>query len=215
MKRMPQLALILLASLPLASCERMMKNMYDQPRDQAYSANPLFEDGASMRTPPAGTQAYASGARAGSSSGRQGNEETIRGLQDDAAGTQPYPVDGQLLARGKERYGIYCLPCHSPVGDGDGRIVRRGFPAPPSYHIARLRAAPDRYIYDVISQGYGAMAPYADRIPPADRWAIVAFVRALQLSQYAKLDELPAPISARAQAALGGQPAAPLKEDEP
>lgn len=212
MIRCLHLTIILLALLPLASCERMMKNMYDQPRDKAYSTNPLFKDGASLRTPPPGTQAYASGPGAGSSSGRQGSEQIARQVQDDTARTQPYPVDQKLLVRGQERYGIYCLPCHSPIGDGDGRVVRRGFPSPPSYHIARLRNAPDRHIYDVISQGCGAMAPYGDRIPPADRWAIVAFVRALQLSQYARLDELPASISAAARKALAGSPEPREKE---
>lgn len=212
MIRCLHLTILLLALLPLASCERMMKNMYDQPRDKAYSANPLFKDGASMRTPPSGTQAYASGPDAGSSSGRKGSEQTASQVRDDSARTQPYSVDQNLLVRGQERYGIYCLPCHSPIGDGDGRVVRRGFPSPPSYHIARLRNAPDRHIYDVISQGYGAMAPYGDRIQPADRWAIVAFVRALQLSQYARLNELPASISAAARKALADSPEPKEKE---
>ncbi|MGA9420817.1 MAG: cytochrome c, partial [Rhodanobacteraceae bacterium] len=102
----------------------------------------------------------------------------------------PLPVTPQLLARGRERFDIYCAPCHSRVGDGDGMIARRGFPAPPSYHAQRLRKAPDSHFYDVISNGYGVMYPYADRVAPDDRWAIVAYIRALQVSQHAPASEL-------------------------
>lgn len=103
----------------------------------------------------------------------------------------PHPVDRALLERGRERYGIHCAPCHSPVGDGQGMIVQRGYPAPPSYHTPRLRAVSDRHIYQVISHGYGIMFAYAARIAPRDRWAIVAYVRALQLSQHAPAEWLP------------------------
>jgi mono/diheme cytochrome c family protein len=113
-----------------------------------------------------------------------------------------------LLARGRQRYEIYCLPCHSPVGDGDGPVVRRGFPHPPSYHAPRLRDAPDRHFFDVITNGYGIMHPYADRVAPPDRWAIVAYIRALQLSQHAQASQLPDALRARlpgTQDANGGQ----------
>jgi mono/diheme cytochrome c family protein len=96
----------------------------------------------------------------------------------------------ELLRRGQERYNIYCAPCHSPLGDGDGMVARRGFPHPPSYHSDRLRQAPDRHFYDVMTKGYGIMAPYADRVAPEERWAIVAYIRALQLSQYARIEDL-------------------------
>lgn len=185
-----RLMVLLLTVMALSGCERVVKNMYDQPRDKAYSANPFYADGASSRLPPAGTVAYSRGAAPDASSGRMGTAQIDR--DDEAAGAQamPYPIDKKLLVRGQERYAIYCLPCHSPSGDGDGRVVRLGFPAPPSYHIERLRNADDRHIYNVISDGYGVMAAYGDRIEPADRWAVVAFVRALQLSQYAKLSDL-------------------------
>jgi mono/diheme cytochrome c family protein len=91
----------------------------------------------------------------------------------------------ELLARGQERHRIYCAPCHSELGDGQGMIVQRGFPAPPSYHIDRLRQAPPQYFYDVITDGHGAMYSFADRVRPQDRWAIAAYIRALQLSQNA------------------------------
>jgi mono/diheme cytochrome c family protein len=129
--------------------------------------------------------AAAGGAFAGTSSGRVGAELESDRAKAEAAKTMPYPVTMQLLRRGQDRFNIYCEPCHSPIGDGDGMVARRGFPHPPSYHIDRLRAAPDRHFYDVMTQGYGVMRSYADRVAPEDRWAIVAYIRALQLSQYA------------------------------
>jgi mono/diheme cytochrome c family protein len=106
--------------------------------------------------------------------------------------TAPPPLDLALLQRGRERFDVFCSPCHGRVGDGDGMIVERGFPAPPSYHIDRLRQAPTQHFYDVITQGYGAMYSYAARVPPRDRWAIAAYIRALQASQSARLDDVPA-----------------------
>jgi mono/diheme cytochrome c family protein len=100
------------------------------------------------------------------------------------------PVTLALLARGQERYRIYCTPCHSELGDGRGMIVQRGFPPPPSYHIQRLRDAPPPHFYDVISNGYGRMYSFAARVQPADRWAIAAYIRALQLSQNANVADV-------------------------
>ena len=97
----------------------------------------------------------------------------------------------QTLARGRERYDIYCSPCHSIAGDGDGMVARRGFPHPPSYHSDKLRNAPDAHFYNVITNGYGVMYSYADRVEPRDRWAIIAYIRALQLSQNARIDDVP------------------------
>jgi mono/diheme cytochrome c family protein len=105
---------------------------------------------------------------------------------------QAPPVTPALLERGQDRYRIFCTPCHSERGDGRGMIVQRGFPPPPSYHLQRLRDAPVQHFYDVITQGYGAMYPFADRVPPADRWAIAAYIRALQRSQNATISEAPA-----------------------
>jgi len=187
----------------LAGCERARQDMYDQPRYKTFAASSLFEDGASARTPPAGTQARARGAFADSSGGRRGTQAVQADLDAARAETNPYPVDLALLRRGQDRYDIYCLPCHSPAGDGDGLVVRRGFPAPPSFHIARLRSVPDRYIYDVITHGHGVMVPYADRVEPAERWAIVAFIRALQLSQHAAAADLPTDLRARLPAQAG------------
>jgi mono/diheme cytochrome c family protein len=104
----------------------------------------------------------------------------------------PPPVTMALFERGQQRFDIYCAPCHSRVGDGNGMIVQRGFPHPPSYYEARLRQAPNQHFYDVITHGYGAMYSYADRVSPADRWAIVAYIRALQASASASVADVPA-----------------------
>ena len=191
----------LCAACALAGCEKARQDMYDQPRYKTFGAGPLFDDGASARVPPAGSQPRARGPFSGSSSGRVGEQAVRTDLAAAGAPSNPYPADLALLQRGRDRYMIYCMPCHSPAGDGDGMVVRRGFPAPPTYHQDRLRAAPDRHFYDVITNGYGVMVPYADRIEPADRWAIVAFIRALQFSQHAPVAALPPDGRARLEAA--------------
>ena len=104
----------------------------------------------------------------------------------------PPPVSMALLERGQQRFEIYCSPCHSRLGDGNGMIVQRGFPHPPSYQSDALRNAPNQLFYDVITHGYGVMYSYADRVSPADRWAIVAYIRALQASASASLSDVPA-----------------------
>jgi mono/diheme cytochrome c family protein len=182
---------ILLGCVALAGCEKAMHNMYDQPRYKPFAASPLFPDGTSARTPPPEAVPYARGSFAGTSSGQAGMEQIRREREALAARAIPYVITTELLERGRERYAIYCVPCHSPVGDGDGLVARRGFPHPPSYHSDRLRQAPDRHFFDVITRGYGIMYSYADRVEPADRWAIVAYIRALQLSQQAKAVDLP------------------------
>ncbi len=100
------------------------------------------------------------------------------------------PVTMALLERGQERFHIYCTPCHSELGDGHGMVVQRGFPPPPSYLSPALRNAPPQHFVDVITYGYGAMYSYANRVQPVDRWAIAAYIRALQLSQHATLADL-------------------------
>ncbi len=112
-------------------------------------------------------------------------------LARDEAAAHPPPVTDALLARGRERYDIYCAPCHGLSGDADGIIVHHGFPAPPSYHSAALLKAPASTFFDAITNGYGVMYSYAARISPRDRWAIVAYIRALQLSRHAKLADVP------------------------
>ncbi|MGV3652865.1 MAG: c-type cytochrome [Noviherbaspirillum sp.] len=188
---------VILYLLLLAGCERAMQDMYDQSKYKPMSESKLFADGGSARTPPPGTLPYAKGGLAATSSGRAGRDAVEQDARAMHAQANPYPVTSQLLARGQERYTIYCQPCHSPAGDGDGWIARRGFPHPPSYHIERLRAASDRHFFDVITNGYGIMYSYADRVEPPDRWAIVAYIRALQLSQHADARALPEAVRAQ------------------
>jgi len=104
----------------------------------------------------------------------------------------PFPVTAEVLQRGQQRYNIYCSPCHSEVGDGNGMIVQRGYKRPPSYHTDRLRKEPIGHFFDVITHGYGVMPDYAAQVPPEDRWAIAAYIRALQLSQDATKADVPA-----------------------
>jgi len=174
--RVPALAL----SLALAACEQRMATM---PRYDTYSASPIFPNGAAAESPVAGTVA-------------RDDDLTAR------PATLPDRVDMALLLRGQQRFDIFCAPCHSRLGDGDGMVVRRGFPRPPSFHADALRSAPDAHFYDVITHGYGAMYSYAARVPPADRWAIIAYIRALQLSQHTAAADLPE----AARAALAAQP---------
>ncbi|MBS0421385.1 MAG: cytochrome c [Proteobacteria bacterium] len=188
--RWPMRRLALVTLIALGGCEKQMQDMYDQPRYKPLAASSMFTDGGASRPPVAGTQVHARGTFSGSSSGRVGTDTAQRWYRDELATSNPYPVTLSLLKRGQDRFNIYCAPCHSPVGDGDGFIVHRGFPAPPSYHIDRLREAPDRHFFDVMTHGYGIMYPYADRVTPRDRWAIVAYIRALQLSQHAPASSL-------------------------
>ena len=155
--------------LLLAACDLSMTQQNKYGTETPAS---LWDDDSSARALPAHTVA-------------QGD------LARDAAAENPPPATPALLARGRERYGIYCAPCHGLAGDGDGIVVHRGFPAPPSYHSARLLAAPASHFFDVISHGYGVMYPYAARVDPHDRWAIAAYIRALQLSRRAKVAEVP------------------------
>ena len=141
----------------LAGCNQ---NMVQQPRYDDYEPARLFRDGKVMQAPPEGTVA--------------------RDLPQQLAEAQRPPMTLALVQRGRERYGIYCSMCHGVRGDGDGVVPSRGFPAPPSYHSQRLRAAPDSHFVDVITRGYGVMYSYADRVSPSDRWAITAYIRALQ-----------------------------------
>ena len=198
-------ALLAIAVLATSGCERVMRDMYDQPKDKPGSASPLFGDRQASRRPPPGAVVRAKGELAAFSSGRLGSAAVEADARAEAMQRLPAQPGRDMLLRGRERYAIYCMPCHSPLGDGDGRVVQRGFPAPPSYHAARLLDAPDRHFYDVISQGYGVMAPYADRVAPEDRWAIVAYIRALQLSQRTPVAALPPALRERIAA---GTPAA-------
>jgi mono/diheme cytochrome c family protein len=123
----------------------------------------------------------------------------------NAVDTFPFPISLKVLKQGQDRYMIYCVVCHDPLGTGGGKIVERGYTRPPSYHIDRLRTAPVGHFFDVITNGYGSMPDYKQQVPPRDRWAIVAYIRALQLSQHFPVKELPADLRAEWKAATVGE----------
>lgn len=192
-------AATLAACLALGGCEQVMRDMYEQPRFDPGAATPLFDDGSATRPPPEGSIPRSRGDAAATASGRRG-DQAVDEAQAARVREKLPPITAALLERGRERFDIYCAPCHGIAGDGDGPVVRHGFPAPPSYHIDRLREAPDRHFFDVVTQGYGIMYSYADRVLPQDRWAIVAWIRALQLSQHAPVDALPQRLKAQLEA---------------
>ena len=191
--------LVIGAVVATTGCERTFRDMYDQPRYKPLAASPLWPDGRASRPPVKGTVARSQGTLAGNTSGRLGEiarspqsaaTDTVRDdLRSRIGGTHVAsfampPITLPLLVRGRERFDIFCSPCHSIAGDGDGMVARRGFPHPPSFHDDRLREASDAHFYAVITEGYGAMHSYADRVPSSDRLAIVAYIRALQFSQH-------------------------------
>ena len=182
-------------------------DMQDQPRLKPYKESDFFKDGKAMQNPPDGTvargklnenKAFYTGKKENADPNIQVETTT------DATGNTlvssfpndveefPIPLTKELVDRGQERYNIYCIVCHGPVGKGDGMVVRRGFPQPPTYHDDRLRNAPVGHFFDVMTNGWGKMNSYSTQISASDRWAIVAYIRALQVSQNpnpAKADE--------------------------
>lgn len=159
------------------------QDMQDQPKFIPLRPSSFFADGRSARPLVEGTVARGY---------LRADQPFYTGKNgDEPVDIFPLPVTPAVLARGQERFNIYCSPCHGRIGNGLGMIVRRGLRRPPSFHIDRLRQAPVGYFYDVISNGFGAMPDYAAQIAPGDRWAIVGYVRALQLSQNAKLGDVP------------------------
>ncbi len=155
------------------------QDMHDQPKVEPFEASDFFADGRSARPQVEGTIAR----------GELSLDEHLAAgrVDGELATTFPFEVTAEVMERGRGRYAIFCAPCHGSVGHGDGMIVQRGLRAPTSFHSERLRESPPGYFFDVITNGFGAMFDYADRITPRDRWAIVSFVRALQLSQNAEL----------------------------
>ena len=192
--------LLVVLTLLLTACGGAMS---DQPRLEPYEVSDFFADGQASRPLVANTVP------------REGYTEDTAfstGMQDGAPVTViPIPVTLDVIQRGQERYNIYCAPCHGLDGDADGMIVQRGFPKPPSYYSDRLRSAAPGHIYDVITNGFGMMFDYATQVHPADRWAIVAYIQALQLSRSASADALPAEDRAalESDAATGTPPASP------
>ena len=175
-------AFIAVAAVMLTTACRL--DMHVQPRQNPLSYSDFYADHRSARPPVEGTVARG-----------QLNADTYfytGKIGNNPGDEMPFPVTKEVLERGRERYDIYCAPCHSRVGDGNGVVPSRGFARkPPSYHIPRLEKAPLGYFYDVITNGFGIMPDYAAQITPQDRWNIVAYIRALQLSQNATSADVP------------------------
>jgi mono/diheme cytochrome c family protein len=166
----------LLGLLVLFGCRQ---DMHDQPRFKPLAMSDFYSDLRSARPPVEGTVARGQ---------LHEDEYFYSGKMGTSPGDyMPFAVTQEVLARGRERFNIYCSPCHSRLGDGNGMIPQRGFRTPPSYHTERLRKASLGYFFDVMTNGFGAMPDYASQIPPRDRWCIVAYIRALQLSQNATM----------------------------
>jgi mono/diheme cytochrome c family protein len=181
-------ALVLLA----AGCRQ---DMHDQPKYQPLEASSFFADGRASRPRVPGTVAR----------GRRDDDALlVSGKQDGKLSEVfPAPVTKAVLDRGHQRFDVYCSPCHDRAGTGRGMIVMRGYKQPTSFHDERLRTMPPGYFFDVITNGFGIMPSYAAQIPVDDRWAIAAYIRALQLSQHATLADVP---EAERQALLTGKP---------
>ena len=162
----------------LAGGCQIRQDMADQPKNTPLSPSPFFADGRSERPLIENTVARGSIA----------DEDLFVAKESNAF---PLPLTPELLKRGQERYKIFCAPCHGIQGDGNGMIVMRGMKRPPTFQDPRLRQVPTGYMFDVITNGFGAMLSYSQQIPPTDRWAIIAYVRALQLSRNAPVSELP------------------------
>jgi cytochrome c5 len=178
MRRALAMAMVCAALAP--GCRQ---DMHNQPKIKPQAANPFFPDdrggrpiiaGTVWRSEPSGDAAYLTGTAGG---------QPVR--------QAPVPVSAAVLARGRERYDIFCSPCHDRVGTGHGMIVQRGYRQPPSFHIARLRQEADGYFFAAITNGFGVMPTYAQQVAVADRWAITLYIRALQLSQGATLADVP------------------------
>jgi mono/diheme cytochrome c family protein len=163
---------LLAVALCVTLCDCDDVSMTSQNKVNTYDPSSTWSDGASARPLPEGTVARGD-------------------LALDKAASDPPPATPALLTRGQEQYRIFCTPCHGPSGEGDGIVVKRGFPQPPSFGLTRLRAASAQHMFDVIRDGVGVMYPYAARVPPGDRWAIVAYIRALQLATSAPLAAAP------------------------
>lgn len=178
----PRWMVVILFALVAVGCRQ---DMHDQPKLKPYRASSFFADGSGMRPLPAHTVARG-----------QLHEDAYfytGRLPDGSIATElPMPMTRALLKRGQERFNIFCTPCHGRVGEGRGMVVRRGYKQPTSYHDERLRQVPIGYFFDVMSNGFGVMPSYAPQVPAEDRWAIAAYIRALQLSQHVEAASLSA-----------------------
>lgn len=168
-------------TLLAAGCRQ---DMHDAPRYEPLEASAFFPNGQSARTLVANTVPRGQ---------LREDRHLYEGIVDGKpAETFPFPITADVMQRGHERFNVFCSPCHGRTGEGNGMIVQRGFRQPPSMHDDRLRNAPVGYFFDVMTHGFGAMQDYSAQVPVADRWAIAAYIRALQLSQRATVDDVPA-----------------------
>jgi mono/diheme cytochrome c family protein len=184
--------LVCVLAIVFAGCRQ---DMHDAPRYEPYEKSDFFADKRSARPLVAGTIARGHL--------REDTAETTGKEAGTFVATLPVPITLELVRRGQQRYDIFCSPCHGLTGRGDGMVVRRGFRPPASFHDPRLRAQPDGYIFDVMTSGFGVMPDYAAQLPIADRWAVVAYVRVLQLSQNATPADVPP--DRRAELGLAGE----------
>ncbi len=180
MRRVPATLAALLATTLGAGCRQ---DMHDQPKVLPQAESAFFPDGRGSRALPEGTVSRTD--VLGDAPWRTGKDGAQFVRQ------APLALSPAVLARGRERYDVFCAPCHDRVGTGQGMIVLRGYRQPASFHTERLRAEPDGYFFDTITNGFGVMPNYAQQVPVADRWAITLYVRALQLSQGATLADVP------------------------
>ncbi len=208
--------LILTSSFLILNSVGCRQDMQDQPKYLPYRGSEIFPDSLSSRTLVDGTvprgylredQAFYTGKMGAGGAAAKGGDTAMKGAAapattvptatpaNAAVGADvnefPFPITREILDRGQERYNIYCSPCHGVMGDGKGMVVLRGFRPPPTYHQDRLRTAPLGHFFDVITNGFGTMPDYSMQIPPHERWAIIAYIRALQLSQNAQLADVP------------------------
>ena len=180
---MRRVALVTTLFLSLACLAACRSDMQDQPKCKPLRPSAFFADGRCSRPVVPGTIAR----------GMPPPESSkVTGKSGTTYVANPLPRTVAVLARGRQRYDIYCAPCHDRVGTGAGMIVERGFKAPPTFHQDRLRNAADGYFFETITHGFGVMPNYAQQIPIDDRWAIAAWIRVLQRSQNATLDDVPA-----------------------
>ena len=189
-RRMLGLSMAALSVVAIAGCRQ---DMHNQPKYRPLRGTAFFADGSSSRPLPEGTVARGTLAEdAAFFTGKVGNAP-VREL--------PFKVDETLVSRGQDRYNIFCTPCHDGTGSGKGMVVQRGFKQPPSFHDERLRNAEAGYFFDVMTNGFGAMPDYRMQLSARDRWAVVAYVRALQLSQHAATSDIPGGDPTKAQPA--------------
>jgi mono/diheme cytochrome c family protein len=198
--RLTRVIVAVMATTMLAACRQ---DMHDAPRYEPLEASTFFPNGSGSRMLVTDTIAR----------GQLNDDRHLyEGVENgQPAQTFPMPVTAEVMARGQERFNVFCAPCHGRTGLGDGMIVQRGFRRPPSFHEDRLREAPVGYLFDVMTNGFGAMQDYSAQVPVADRWAIAAYMRALQTSRSATLAEVPA----ERRTELEAQPGAPLPAPAP